>query len=146
MILSLETGSVPYSLAPFLKDTIDANNVALYFGESVGESTPLETVQSYFDFDANFDDLDDGIISFTSEVYSIDASYTIGTVPTSTTLLLSNDYTYTIDMLGSGQDQLYEHGMTCQAGSHGLYLKISNIVNTTPATLTFDVSDYAYVH
>jgi hypothetical protein len=146
MILSLETAAAPYSRSIFLKDTIDADNVALYFGESGGESTPLETIHSYFDFDANFDSIDDGIISFTSEVYSIDDSYTIGTVPTSITLLLSNDYTYTIDMASSGSDQLYEHGMTCQAGSHGLYLKISNIVNTTPATITFDVSDHAYVH
>ena len=146
MILSLEPPATPFAISSFAKDVIGANDIALYFGASSGISTPQEVVHSYFDFDADIDSIDDGVISFTSEVYSIDAPYTIGTVPPSITLLLSNDYTYTYDMQSSGLDQLYEHGMTCLAGTHGLYLKITNITNTTTATVAFNTTGANYIY
>jgi len=146
MILSLEIATDPYGIASFGRDIIGANDIALYFGQSGGSSTSLETIRAYFGFNADFDTMDDGVISFTAEIYSIDASYTIGTVPTSTTLLLSYDHTYTSDVRLSGADHEYENGITCEAGDHGLYLKVSNISNTTGATLAFSVSSYTYIH
>ena len=140
MILSL--AGQPFWPLQHSIDQIDDDNFTFYFGSSEGLSLPKTTVASFIKTERYIEFSGTPPYTFSDDydlsIYQIDEEYTIGTVPTETTLLQVTSYSIggASDTSSSSSENFMNFGG--QAGAHGLYFKLTNIVTDPSATINYN--------